>query len=96
MRRTTVSSAWEALPIRASSRAPIPPDFSRAGAVAEQADRTEAAPAANAEAAADASWSTSLGVTGANPTEGGMGWNGACHLGPRSASATSAGIRAGP
>ncbi|MDT9691826.1 hypothetical protein Q5762_26525 [Streptomyces sp. P9(2023)] len=84
------------MPIRASSRAPIPPDFSRAGGVVEQADRTEAAWVANAAAAADASRSTSLGVTGAKTTEGGTGWNGACQPDPRSASVTSAGIRAGP
>ena len=47
--RTTASSACAALPIRASSRAPTPPDFSRAGGDAEQTDRTEAARAANAD-----------------------------------------------
>ncbi|MFF3373283.1 hypothetical protein ACFYXF_10050 [Streptomyces sp. NPDC002680] len=87
--RTTASSAWAALPSRASSRAPIPPDFSRVGGAVAHAERTEAAWAANAVAATAASRSTSEEVTDTNCATGGRGSNGACQSGPLRARATS-------
>lgn len=91
-----MSSHCAALLILDSSRAPTPPDFSRTGGAAEHVARTDAACAANPVAAAAASRSTSAEVTDAVLTTGGTGSKGACQPTPRSASATSAGMRVDP